>query len=187
MAVAHDGSAANPSSLLDDALRMLIGHGPRSSKHSSFDRPSTMLGDQPRAWVKSLHPRRYTKLCLSALSFLSLFGFLWSVDLLVSPAAVIRSTLGLEKEAVKEVEIVGTRPKPPLYEKWYEFEQNLPQQDESLPYPEGANAELFYASNHVWGTSKPEIFVLKIWLRLCPRSWIQQRVTRTTLSLSSRI
>lgn len=163
MAGAHNGPAAfNLSSLLDDALHMLNGHIPKSPKRGSFDRPSTMSGDQTRAWVKSLHPRRYTKLCLSVLSFLSLFGFLWSIDLLVSPAAVIRSTLGLETETAKEVKTIDSRPKPPLYEKWYEFERNLPQQDQSLQYPEGANAELFYASNHVWGTSKALSFHLEI-------------------------
>lgn len=40
---------------------------------------------------------------------------------------------------------------PPLYEAWYELESRLPQQDPSLPYPEGSEARFFYAANHVWG------------------------------------
>ena len=38
---------------------------------------------------------------------------------------------------------------PPRYEKYHEYEENLPQHNLDLPYPEGRDAKYFWASNHV--------------------------------------
>ncbi|TDL26368.1 hypothetical protein BD410DRAFT_836268 [Rickenella mellea] len=40
---------------------------------------------------------------------------------------------------------------PPLYEDVYEYERNLPQHNESLPFPEGADGRYLYQSSHAWG------------------------------------
>ncbi|THH11621.1 hypothetical protein EW145_g565 [Phellinidium pouzarii] len=96
--------------------------------------------DQPHtAWLRSVlaHPRRHAKSCLAALVLFSVFCFLWSAGLTSS----LRNTLDYPRN----------NGLPPLYKEWYELERKLPQHNDSLPYPEGANGRYFYASNHVWG------------------------------------
>ncbi|KAI5118056.1 hypothetical protein M0805_005902 [Coniferiporia weirii] len=97
-----------------------------------------------RTWLKPLlgYPRRHIRFCLVALVFISGIGLLWSAGLISSPVIVIQNSLHF---TTKESDL------PPLYEDWYELERNLPQHNESLPYPEGAQGRYFFASNHVWG------------------------------------
>jgi hypothetical protein len=38
---------------------------------------------------------------------------------------------------------------PPLYEKYHEYEDKLPQHNLNLPYPEGRDAKFFWVGNHI--------------------------------------
>ena len=40
---------------------------------------------------------------------------------------------------------------PPLYERYHEYEANLPQHNLDLPYPEGRDAKFLWVSNHITG------------------------------------
>ncbi|KAI8981311.1 hypothetical protein BD414DRAFT_492292 [Trametes punicea] len=50
--------------------------------------------------------------------------------------------------------------KPPLYEKYHQWELQLPQHNPDLPYPEGRNGEYIWMANHVhgsgWGNAMQE-------------------------------
>jgi len=52
---------------------------------------------------------------------------------------------------------------PRLYDKFHEYEANLPQHNLDLPYPEGRDAKFFWASNHVadtgWGNAMQELLM----------------------------
>ncbi|KAL5494872.1 hypothetical protein ACEPAI_334 [Sanghuangporus weigelae] len=112
-------------------------------------RPDSHTG---QTWAKSLHRRRQSKLCFAALLCSSLLYFLWFIGLLAPPVAILKSTLGQVQPVEPTTPVTPPiEDPPPLYEQWYEFERHLPQQNESLPYPEGADAQFLYASNHVWG------------------------------------
>lgn len=45
--------------------------------------------------------------------------------------------------------LLGYHRQPPLYGKYHEYEDQLPQHNLDLPYPEGRDAKYFWASNHV--------------------------------------
>ncbi|KAL0955215.1 hypothetical protein HGRIS_004118 [Hohenbuehelia grisea] len=50
---------------------------------------------------------------------------------------------------------------PPMYERFHEYERNLPQHNESLPAPEGKNARFLWVANHAhasgWGNIMQEM------------------------------
>ena len=41
---------------------------------------------------------------------------------------------------------------PPVYQKYYDAEKQLPQHDASLPFPEGRNGRYLWVSTQMWGT-----------------------------------
>ncbi|KAJ6562658.1 hypothetical protein B0H19DRAFT_1069255 [Mycena capillaripes] len=56
-----------------------------------------------------------------------------------------------------------SRPPPPLYEEYRERERNLPQNNMSLPYPDGSHAKFLWAANHGsgfgWGNYMEEMII----------------------------
>lgn len=130
---------------------------PWAAKHRPFDFATMSLplnGNRLDShvgptWLRSLLRRRQSRFFLVALLCSFLLCFLWFVGLVSPPVAVLKSSEPAESTSQATPPINDP---PPLYEQWYEFERHLPQQNESLPYPEGADARFFYASNHVWGT-----------------------------------
>ena len=74
-------------------------------------------------------PKRYARIGVLAVVSLSAFAFFY----------------GFERTEV----IIDSFRNPPLYEKYHEYEDNLPQHNPDLPYPEGRDAKFFWASNHV--------------------------------------
>lgn len=107
-------------------------------------------------WLNTLSLRRHAKYCLAALVFFSL-GFLFFSDLLASPLQPQEAEMGTQApESIPQPPQAPPQAEdknrlPPLFDDIYEYERLLPQHDETLPYPEGANGEYFYAANHVWG------------------------------------
>jgi hypothetical protein len=98
-------------------------------------------------------PKRYTRMGVLALIAFSAFLFFY----------------GFEKTET----IINNMRHPPLYERYHEYEDNLPQHNPDLPYPEGRDAKFFWASNHVTRThltphwSKFNLTSSRFWLGKC--------------------
>jgi hypothetical protein len=96
-------------------------------------------------------PKRYTRMGVLAIIALSAFLFFYGFE--------------------KTEEIINNMRHPPLYERYHEYEDNLPQHNPDLPYPEGRDAKFFWASNHVtrthltphWSQVQSDIFLDSGW------------------------
>lgn len=76
-------------------------------------------------------PKRYARTCVLVTIFLVAVVFFYGP--------------GIEGIAT----LFGYHRRPPLYGKYHEYEDQLPQHNLELPYPEGRDAKYFWVSNHV--------------------------------------
>ena len=107
-----------------------------------FDRPMGGRPGSPILPTKNISPRRspggvgfpkrYVRVCFLVVFCLFAFAFFHWFD--------------------KAEVVVNSLRNPPLYERYHEYEANLPQHNLDLPYPEGRDAKFFWASNHVTRT-----------------------------------
>ncbi|KZP18800.1 hypothetical protein FIBSPDRAFT_933213 [Athelia psychrophila] len=71
--------------------------------------------------------------------------------------------------------------KPPLYERYHEYEAALPQHNPNLPAPEGKDAKFIWASNHVhgsgWGNAMQELLVMSHLAYVTKRSFVFDNFT----------
>lgn len=74
-------------------------------------------------------PKRYARIAFLAVAFLAGVVFFYGFERIEA--------------------LFGYHRRPPLYGKYHEYEERLPQHNLDLPYPEGRDAKYFWASNHV--------------------------------------
>lgn len=139
------------------ALRIFDRPKGGSSKFDSSILPTKNLS--PRRSPGGVgFPKRYVRIAFLAIAFLSVFAFFHGFD--------------------KTEKVINSFRNPPLYEQYHEYEEQLPQHNLELPYPEGRDAKFFWASNHVtrmWSAS----FVWTLNRHLC-RFWLGKCHARTS-------
>ena len=105
-------------------------HG-KSPRHPAQILPLKVSDTRPAS--TSRLPRRCCRLL--TILFLSFWALVWFYN---------RHT---REDSPASEEITASL--PPLYEAYHDYERHLPQNNLSLPFPEGRDAKFFWAPNHV--------------------------------------
>lgn len=97
-------------------------------------------------------PRRYARICVTTICAVALFIFvpfdlysLYPTSALWTRSAYPPYPVPLDTPPTNDT-------RPPLYQRYTEYEKILSQHDESLPFPEGKHAKFVYFANHAWGS-----------------------------------
>lgn len=124
-----------PSSSAVAMLRSLSRSMPRTRRSSTYDLPLTGRERQgPRQWWARFHTKRILRVVVFAFAGLFAIRLFFGLDAFV---AVVKSA--------------ADDGKPPLYEKYHEWELKLPQHNPDLPPPEGRHGQYIWMANHVHG------------------------------------
>ncbi|KAL1951009.1 hypothetical protein VTO73DRAFT_158 [Trametes versicolor] len=117
---------------------------PKTRRSSTYDLPLTGRERQgPRQWWARFHTKRILRVVVFAFAGLFAIRLFFGLDAFV---AVVKSE--------------ADDGKPPLYEKYHEWELKLPQHNPDLPPPEGRHGQYIWMANHVhasgWGNAMQE-------------------------------